>query len=135
MVHMEVPMRAVNKALALVLIAFFSVASPALAQQAHVVDRAAMDQAIAEKVNRDAADRDLVLRVLDRSEVRELAARMGVSVERAEAAVATLDGAELRELAAQAGVVESALVGGQNVIVISVTTLLLLLILIVLLVR
>jgi hypothetical protein len=128
-------MRAVNKALALVLITFFSVSSPVLAQQAHIVDRAAMEQAIAEKANRAAADRELVLRVLDRSEVRELASRMGVSIERAEAAIATLDGTELRELAAQADEVETALAGGQSVIVISVTTLLLLLILIVLLVR
>jgi hypothetical protein len=106
-----------------------------LAQLIHVVDPAAMSRAVAEKVDQDNTHREVVLRVLNRADVREVAGRMGLSVEHAESAVATLDGEELSQLAGYADGVETSLAGGANVVVISVTTLLLLLILIVLIVK
>jgi hypothetical protein len=129
-------MRIANKIVALLLLPMFLVSSPALAQQARVVDADAMNQALAGKAESESAQRELVRRVLDRADVREMAARLGLSIERADSAVATLSGADLAALAQHAGAIETeALAGGANVIVISVTTLLLLLIIVILLVK
>jgi len=129
-------MRLVNKALALALIPLFLVCTPAFAQQPGVVDAAAMSRAIANKADTEDQQRALVARVLDRAHVREMAARMGLSLEQANSAVATLSGAELNRLAEQAQAVETeALAGGASTVVISVTTLLLILIIVILLVQ
>lgn len=126
-------MRVMNKAVAL-LLPVFLVSSPAFAQQTRVVDAAAMGQALADKAESEGAQRELVRRVFERAEVREIAERMGLSVEQADSAVATLSGAELGALAQHAGAVEAAaLAGGANTIVISTTTLLLVLIIVILL--
>lgn len=107
--------------------------SSAMAQQRHVIDPAQMRQAIADQAVRDQQNRDAVLGVLQRSDVRELAARLGLSVTRAEHAVATLTSAELSRLAAPARAANAHLAGGQQqTIVISVTTLLLIIIIVLL---
>jgi len=127
-------MRTMNKAVALLLLPMFLVSSPAFAQQARVVDASAMDQALAAKAESESAQRELVRRVLDRSDVRAMAARMGLSVEQAASAVATLSGPELGTLAQHAQAAEAATLAGEaNVVVISVTTLLLILIIVILL--
>jgi hypothetical protein len=129
-------MRLLNKIVALVLLPLFLVSTPAFAQQPRVVDTATMSQALAGKADSENAQRALVRRVLVREDVREMAGRMGLSVERADAAVATLSGAELTVLAEHANTIETqALAGGANTIVISTTTLLLVLIVVILLVR
>lgn len=131
-------MRLTNRLVALLLIPMFLVSAPAFAQQARVVDDAAMSQALGGKAASETEQRDQVLRVLDRDDVREMAARFGLDVADARAAVATLAGAELGTLAQHAGAVEAdALAGGQNNnrIVISVTTLLLILIIVILIAR
>jgi hypothetical protein len=129
-------MRLAKKVAALVLLPTLIVTSPAIAQQPRVVDDAAMSRALAGKVESERSQRALVRGVLDRADVREVAARMGLDVERANAAVATLSGAELSVLAERAGAVEAeALAGGANTVVISVTTLLLLLIVVILLAK
>jgi hypothetical protein len=118
------------------LVPMFLASSPALAQQARVVDAATLSQALAAKAESESAQRELVRRVLDRSDAREMAVRLGLSVEQADSAVATLSGAELGTLAQHAGTVEgAALAGGANTIVISTTTLLLILIIVILLVK
>jgi hypothetical protein len=120
--------------IALLLFPAFLVTSPAFAQQASVVDAGALSQALAGKADTEAEQRALVGRVLDRANVREMAARLGLNVEQASAAVATLSGAELGVLAERAGAVETeALAGGASTIVISTTTLLLVLIIVILL--
>lgn len=130
-------MRFPHKVVTLVLLpAFLISTSPAFAQQARVVDAAAMDQALADRASSERTQRDLVRRVLDRSDAREVAARFGLSVEQAGSAVATLSGAELNTLAQHASAVEAnALAGGANTVVISVTTLLLILIIVILLAK
>ena len=129
-------MHVTNKVVALLLLPVWLVSSPALAQQARVVDSAAMNQALASRANSELAQRELVRRVLNRDDVRQTAARMGLSLEDAGSAVATLSGAELETLAQRAGDVEAvALTGGANTITISATTLLLLLIIVILLVK
>jgi hypothetical protein len=128
-------MRLTNRLVALLLIPMFLVSSPAFAQQARVVDEAAMSQALAGKAAGERAQREQVLRVLERDDVREVAARLGLDVADARAAVSTLGGAELGTLAQYADAVEAeALAGGQRV-VISVTALLLIIIIIILLAR
>jgi hypothetical protein len=111
-------------------------ASPAFAQDARVVDSTAMSQALAGRHESERAQRELVRDVLDRTETRSIASRMGLDIEQAQSAVATLSGQELETLAQHAGAVQSAaLAGGANTIVISVTTLLLILIIVILLAK
>lgn len=106
-----------------------------MAQQRHVVDPAQMRQAIADQAVTDQQNRDVVLSVLHRSQVRDLADRLGLSVTRAEGAVSTLDSAELAQLAGPALMAEAQLAGGSSTIVISVTTLLLIIIIVILIAR
>jgi hypothetical protein len=129
-------MRLTNKIAALLLIPMFLFSSPALAGQQRIVDAAAMDQALADKTQTERTQRAAVQRVLDRDDVRQMAASMGLSVADARAAVSTLSGAELASAAAQAGAVEAAaLSGGASTITISLTVALLLLIIVILLVK
>jgi len=129
-------MRLTNKIVALlVLPVFLLVSSPAFAQT-RVVDESAMRQALAGKADTESAQRALVQRVLQRDEVKTIAARMGLDVAQASSAVATLSGAELGTMASQASAVEAAtLAGGASTIVISATTLLLILIIVILIAR
>jgi hypothetical protein len=108
--------------------------SPPRDQQTHIVDLAKLDDAVHQRVDQDQADRDLLVRVLRRSEVREIAGRLGVDMSRAETAVATLEGSELRAAAAQGRQVEQALAGGASTVVISTTTIIIALLAIILLV-
>lgn len=126
-------MRVTHRLIALLLIPVFFVASPAFAQQARVVDAAAMNDALVGKAGAERAQREQVQRVLDRDDVRQLASTMGLNVAQASSAVATLSGADLADAAQRAGAVEQALAGGASTIVISVTTLLLILIIVILL--
>ncbi len=125
-----------RKIVTLVLLPAFLSTSPAFAQQARIADAAVMGQALEARAASETAQRDLVRRVLDRSDAREVAARLGLNVAQAGSAVETLTGAELNTLAQHAGAVEaSALAGGANTLVISLTTLLLILILVVLIAK
>lgn len=123
-----------KKVVTLFLVPAFLISTQAYAQQARVVDTVALNQALANKTDTENSQRELVRRVLDRSDAREMAERLGLTVEHASSAVATLSGAELNTLAQHAAAVDAnALAGGANTIVISVTTLLLVLIIVILL--
>ena len=82
---------------------------------ASAVSAEQMDEAIASKVNRDGDARASVLTLLQRPEVKAMAAGYGLDVRGAEAAVGTLEGAELETLAAHAAQADAALVGGDTV--------------------
>lgn len=128
-------MQIAQKVVTLFLLPALLLSTQAYAQQARVVDAAAMHQALAQKTATENSQRELVLQVLDRSDAREMAARLGLSFEQATSAVATLSGAELNTLAQHAAAVDaSPLAGGASTIVISLTTLLLIIIIIILLV-
>jgi len=109
--------------------------SSAIAQQRHVVDPAALHQAVADQAVTDQQNRDAVIGVLQQPQVRELAGRLGLNVTRAEDAVPTLNSAELAGLAESARMADVQLAGGANTIVISVTTLLLIIIIVILVAR
>jgi hypothetical protein len=123
-------MRVFRRSLAVCLAVVFM--APALHAQDHVVGKSTLDKAVHERVAREQADREAITSLLQREEVRQVAARTGISLETAEAAVATLHGADLAEIAAQARAVENDLAGGQSAVVISTTTIIIILLLVLL---
>lgn len=125
-------MRIVRRSLAMVLAALM--VAPAAQAQTHVVDRAALAEAVQERVSQDRADRDAILALLARTEVRQIAARAGLPLETAQAAVSTLQGQELKDLASQARQVNDDLAGGASTVTISTTTIIIVLLIIILIV-
>ena len=91
------------------------------AQESHAAPQAALDAALQQHAAATAADRDAVMRVLDRAEVQAVAGRMGVDLRQAKSAIATLDAAQLSEISAQARQVDQALAGGASSVTISTT--------------
>jgi hypothetical protein len=106
-------------------------APAAFAQQTHVVNKSALDQAVQQRVNQDQADREAIRTFLQNPQVKSVAAKAGLSVEKAEAAVSTLQGDELRQAAGQARVVNKDLAGGATVVITTTTVILILLVIII----
>ena len=96
-------------------------AVPRVGAQTHTASQSALDAALQQHVSSVAADREAVLRVLERQEVKEVAGKAGIDIRRATSAVATLEGQELAQVVEQARQVDQALAGGQSRIVISTT--------------
>jgi hypothetical protein len=117
-----------------VFLAVLFMAPPASAQQSHVINRSALDRAIQQRVSREQADREAIVTLLHRTEVRQIAARAGLSLDKAEAAVSTLKGNDLAQVASQARQVQNDLVGGGSNIVISTTTIIIILLIVILIV-
>jgi len=110
-------------------------AAPRLhAQSTHIASQAALDAAIQQHLDDTTAQRDAVLRVLARDEVKAVAGRVGMNLTTAATAVASLSGDDLKAAATQAQQVEQALAGGASTIVISTTTIIIALLVIILLV-
>jgi hypothetical protein len=103
--------------------------SPVWAQQ-HILDSSMLQQAVAATRATDEANRQVVQRVLSRSDVSRVAEAMGLDVKDARSALGTMTSAELADLAQPARALEADLAGGATTITISITTLLLVLILI-----
>ncbi len=125
-------MRKSYKLVAVLIVPALLVFAPAFAQQSRIADVTTRQRALAGQAERDEAQRATVRRVLDRSDVRQLAATMALDVSDASSAVATLSGADLAAAAQRAQAVEASLAGGSNTVVISTTTLLLVLIIVIL---
>ena len=119
--------------MALAMLLTLVAAPPASAQEMHTASQAALDAALQQHTSTSDADRDTVLRLLEREEVQKIAGEAGLDVRRAASAVATLDGPELANLAAQARQAEQALAGGQS-ITISTTLIIIALLVIILIV-
>lgn len=126
-------MRITLKPVAILLLPVLLATSPAFAQQARVVDAAALHQALVAQSTVEATQRAQVQQVLDRADVQQLAARMGLNLADARTAIGTLSGQQLADVAERASAADVALAGGANTIVISATTLLLIIIIIILL--
>jgi hypothetical protein len=106
-------MRNVRSMVVMVLLAVMLAPSLAFAQaQAPVSPLAAV---AADHAAKKQADRQTILNVLDREDVRQVAKSAGLPIDKAAAAVATLDGAELAQVASQAQQVNDALAGGQTI--------------------
>jgi hypothetical protein len=125
-------MRFVRRSLAVILAALL--VAPAAQAQTHVVGKKALTQAVQERVSQDQADRDAILALLARTEVQQIAARAGLSLEKAQAAVSILHGQDLTDIASQARQVNNDLAGGASNIVISTTTIIIVLLIIILIV-
>ena len=108
--------------------------APVASAQDHVINKAALDQAVQQRVSQEQADREVVTSLLQRAEVREIASKAGLSIEKAQAAAATLHGRDLAMAAAQARQVQNNLAGGASTIVISTTTIIIVLLLVILIV-
>jgi hypothetical protein len=99
-----------------------------------VIGKSALDKAVQQRTAQDQADRDAILTLLERQDVREVARQAGLSIEKATAAVSTLQGDELRQVAAQANAVNNELAGGATTVVITTTTIIIILLIIILIV-
>jgi len=119
-------------ALALVLLAASAPAGAATAE--HVVSAADIQRALGQKTAAD-AQRATILGLLERPDVKELTARSGLDLRRAESAVGTLEGDDLARLAQYASSAERDLAGGDTKITISLVALLLIIIIVILLVK
>jgi ferritin-like metal-binding protein YciE len=105
-------------------------AMPRLGAQSHTAPQSALDAAVQQHVDAASADREAVLRVLDRSEVKAVADSVGIDLRRATSAISTLEGDELARVAAQARAVDTALAGGATVVVTTTMIIIALLVLI-----
>ena len=125
-------MKIVRCSLAVILAALL--AAPAAQAQTHVVAKSALAQAVQERVGQDQADREAILSLLRRQEVKQIAAQAGLSLQKAEAAVSALSGSDLRDLAAQSRQVQNDLAGGASTVTISTTTIIIVLLVVILIV-
>jgi hypothetical protein len=109
------------------------VSSPVWAQQ-HVIDSTVLQTAIAEQQSVDAANRQMVERVLARPDVQVVAARLGLDIKDARTAIAGINSEELAAVAQTAQAVDQDLAGGLSnpTITISLVTLLLIIIIVIL---
>jgi hypothetical protein len=108
--------------------------APAAGAQDHVIGKAALDRAVQQRVSQEQADREAILTLLQRQEVRDIAASAGLSIEKAETAVTMLHGKDLQQAAQQARQAQDSLAGGASTIVISTTTVIIVLLIIILIV-
>ena len=125
-------MKLVRRTLAVCLAVLFM--APAANAQSSVIGKSALDKAVQERVASDQADRAAIQSLLQRSEVREIAGKAGLSLDTAVAAVSTLQGDDLRQLADQARHADNQLAGGASTVVISTTTILIVLLIVLLVV-
>lgn len=125
-------MRVIRQTLA-VCLAVLLMASVASAQS-NVIGKAALDKAVQDRVAIEQADREIIRTLLQRQEVRDVAAKAGLSLDKAIAATATLQGDDLRQIADQARQVDNQLAGGASTIVISTTTIIIILLIVILIV-
>src|SRR5215212_7377370 len=125
-------MEIVRRSLAVILAALLM--APAAQAQTHIIQKSALAQAVQDRVSQDQADREAIASLLQRAEVRQIAANAGLSLEKARAAVSTLQGQPLRDLGAQARQANNDLAGGASTVVISTTTIIIVLLIVILIV-
>jgi hypothetical protein len=125
-------MKIVRRSLAVCLAVLFM--APMASAQDHVIGQSALDKAVQQRVSQEQADREAITSLLQRSEVREIAAKAGISLDKAQAAVSSLEGKDLQQAAQQARQAQNDLAGGASTIVISTTTIIIVLLLVILIV-
>jgi len=125
-------MKTARKLLVLPLV-FLTIAVSAQAGQRHILSPNQLTAAMTQKVTAENADRASVQEALGRSDVRHVAATMGIDLDRLDAVVNTMQGADLEQAASTAREVNQALVGGSSV-TLSTTTIIIILLAIILIV-
>jgi hypothetical protein len=104
----------------------------ARADERHAISPAKLAQAVAEHTASQDADRAAIHEALTRPEVRAVAERTGLDIDRVAASIDTLSPTELASAAASARDVNNALVGGASTITISTTTIIIVLLVVIL---
>ena len=125
-------MKLVRRTIAVCLAVLFM--APAANAQSNVIGKSALDKAVQQRVAKDQSDRAAIQSLLRRAEVRQVAGKAGLSLDKAVAAVSTLQGDELRQLAEQARQADNQLAGGASTVVISTTTIIIVLLLVILII-
>ncbi len=123
-------MQMFRRILATTLAVFLVAPAGAWAQQTHVINQSALDQAVQQRVSQDQADREALRTFLQNPAVKDVAAKAGLPLERANAGVSTLQGNELRQAASQARAINQDLAGGATVVITTTTIIIILLIII-----
>jgi hypothetical protein len=127
-------MRTFARLLAAFLMISFAQAAPVRADQLrHIVDTAQLTQALEQKTGTRDADRAAVREALGRAEVRQIATRLGIDLERLTASVDTIEASDLSRAAEAARRTNQALIGGANV-TISTTTIIIALLIVILII-
>ena len=98
-------------------------ASVASAQTPHSASTAALDAAVAQRVQASQADRLAVERLLERADVKAVAQGAGIDIRAVSAAAAALDARQMAQVAEQARSIDQSLVGGQSKVTINTTLL------------
>ena len=127
-------MRIVRELLAFPLMLLTIAASPAFADQQHLVAPGQLAATVTEHVAQQDASRAAIREALARPEVRDVASSMHVDLARATAAVETMTGADLEQTANAAKTVNQQLVGGASTVVISTTTIIIALLVLIILI-
>jgi hypothetical protein len=127
-------MRTIRQALVFPLMLLTIAASPAFADQQHIVAPGQLAATVADHVAHQDASRAAIREALARPEVQEVASSMHVDLARATAAVETMMGADLEQAANAAKTVNQQLVGGASTVVISTTTIIIILLVIIILI-
>jgi hypothetical protein len=126
---MSIPRRLIAPVILVLLAPTAGFASPQ-----HLVGPSQLAAAIDERVAAQDADRAAVREALARPEVRDSAAKFGLDLTRASAAIDTMEGPDLARTADAARRVNQQFVGGASNITITTTTLIIILLLLILLV-
>jgi hypothetical protein len=108
--------------------------APAAGAQDHVISKSALDQAVQQRVSYEQANREAILSLLQRQDVRDIAGKAGLSIDQARAGISMLQGKDLEQAAEQARLVQDSLAGGGNVTVSTTTIIIVLLLLILVLI-
>jgi hypothetical protein len=130
----EIQMRIVRELLAFPLMLLTIAASPAFADQQHLVAPGQLAATVTDHVAHQDASRAAIREALARPEVRDVASSMHIDLARATAAVETMTGADLEQTANAAKTVNQQLVGGASTVVISTTTIIIALLVLIILI-
>jgi hypothetical protein len=117
-----------------VLLTLIAAIPPAQAQTGHAAPQSALDAALQEHVDASAAERQRVVELLERKEIRDVAGQFGFDLRHAAGAAATLEGQDLATVTAHARQVEQALAGGQSRVTISTTMIIIALLVVILII-
>jgi len=127
-------MRMFRTLLVAMLVFTLALSSTAFAQERHAVNPSLLSQTLSQQVAQQDADRAAIHVALSRPEVRDIAAKSGIDLDRINASVDTLGGGALSQVASAAQQVNQTLVGGASTVVISTTTIIIALLVVILIV-
>jgi hypothetical protein len=130
----EIPMPTVRQLLVFPLMLLTIAASPAFADQQHLVAPGQLAATVTDHVAQQDASRAAIREALARPEVRDVASSMHVDLARAAAAIETMTGTDLEQAANAARTVNQQVVGGASTVVISTTTIIIILLLVIILI-